>query len=250
MHTHIAAGPGVGRPAAPAARVHSWISGPRHDPRVASREGPADRGRRRARELLVDLGREARNARLGAGLSQGSVARAAATSRSSVSRIERGRAPRASVDRVTTVLAVVGLDLGARAYPAGPPIRDVAHLRLLARFRARIGPSWRWRPEVPIGGTGDLRAWDGVLVRDGRVVAIEAETRLHDVQALLRRVAAKRRDGAADRLVLVVADTRANREVAQVARPEFVAAFPADARSAWLALAAGLPPPDDALVLV
>ena len=129
-------------------------------------------------------------------------------------------------------LAVVGLDLAVRAYPAGPPIRDVAHLRLLARFRERIGTGWRWRPEVPIGGSGDLRAWDGVLVRDGRVAAIEAETRLRDVQALLRRVAAKRRDGAADRLVLVVADTRTNREIVHATRPEFVAAFPADARSA------------------
>lgn len=241
---------GVGRSTAPGASVNARISTPRHDRRMASREGAADRGRRRAHELLVDLGREARNARLGAGLSQGSVARAAGTSRSSVSRIERGRAPCASVERVATVLAVVGLDLGARAYPAGPPVRDVAHLRLLARFRERIGSSWHWRPEVPVGGTGDARAWDGVLVRDGQVVAIEAETRLHDVQALLRRVAAKRRDGAADRLVLVMADTRANREVVHIARPEFVGAFPADARSAWPALAAGLPPPDDALVLV
>jgi hypothetical protein len=89
-----------------------------------------------------------------------------------------------------------------------------------------------------------------VLVRDARVVAVEAETRLRDVQALLRRVAAKRRDGAADRLVLVVADTRTNREVVRVAQPEFVAAFPADARTAWSALAAGLPPPGDSLILV
>src|SRR5450759_5325348 len=229
-------------------RVDPRISAARHDRRVASRESPADRGRRRARELIVEIGREAMNARLAAGLSQASVARAARTSRSSVSRIEGGRAPRVSVERVATVLAVVGLDLAVRAYPAGPPIRDAAHIRLLARFRQRIGPGWRWRPEVPIGAPGDLRAWDGVLVRDGRVVAIEAETRLRDVQALLRRVAAKRRDGAADRLVLVVSDTRTNREVVHVARPEFVAAFPADARTAWSALAAGLAPPDDALI--
>jgi hypothetical protein len=81
-------------------------------------------------------------------------------------------------------------------------------------------------------------------------VAIEAETRLHDVQALLRRVASKRRDGAAGRLVLVVADTRTNREVVRAARPEFVATFPADTRSIWPAVVAGFPPPHDALVLV
>jgi len=86
--------------------------------------------------------------------------------------------------------------------------------------------------------------WSGA----GQVIAIEAEIRLYDVQALLRRIAAKRRDGAADRLVLVVADTRTYREVVPAARPEFGAAFPADARSTWPALVAGLPPPDDALV--
>ena len=176
--------------------VHRPISAVRHDRRVASRESPVDRGRRRARELLVDIGREAMNARLGAGLSQDSVARAARTSRSSMSRIEGGRAPRVSVERVSNVLVAVGMDLALRAYPAGPPVRDAAHIRLLARFRERIGPGWRWRPEVPIGAPGELRAWDGVLVRDGCVVAIEAETRLRDVQALLRRLAVKRRDGA------------------------------------------------------
>jgi hypothetical protein len=82
------------------------------------------------------------------------------------------------------------------------------------------------------------------------VVAIEAETRLHDVQALLRRMAAKRRDGAADRLVLVVADTRTNRDVVRIARGEFLAVFPADARSTWSALGDGLPPTDDGMVLV
>lgn len=167
-----------------------------------------------------------------------------------MSRIERGRSPHVSLERVVTVLAVVGLDLGARAYPAGPPIRDLAHLRLLARFRGRIGSSWRWRPEVAIGSAGDARAWDGVLTRNGQAVAVEGETRLHDVQALLRRVAGKRRDGGVDRLVLVVADTRANREVVRIARPELVAAFPADSRRAWPALAAGMLPPDDAVVLV
>ena len=97
---------------------------------------------------------------------------------------------------------------------------------------------------------GDQPAWDGVLVGNGRVVAVEAETRLHDVQALLRRMAAKRRDSAVSCLVLVVADTRTNRDVVRVARGEFLAVFPADTRSTWTALGDGLPPPDDGLVLV
>jgi hypothetical protein len=50
--------------------------------------------------------------------------------------------------------------------------------------------------------------------------------------------------------VLVVADTRSNRDVVRIARGEFLAVFPADARNTWSALGDGLPPTDDGIVLV
>jgi hypothetical protein len=43
--------------------------------------------------------------------------------------------------------------------------------------------------------------------------AIELETRIRDVQALLRRVDLKRRDDPATSFLLLVADTRSNRLV-------------------------------------
>jgi hypothetical protein len=73
----------------------------------------------------------------------------------------------------------------------------------------------RWKSEVPIPITGDQRAWDAVVSGSGQGrVAIEAETRLRDIQALQRRVALKRRDDPSiDSVVLLVAGTRGNRFV-------------------------------------
>ena len=110
------------------------------------------------------------------------------------------------------LLAVVGLELSARAYPAGRPIRDRAQLALLARFRAGLGAPVRIQTEVPLPIPGDDRAWDLVLTVGSAQIAVEAETRPRDVQALLRRIATKRRDDPRiAHLILALADTRHNR---------------------------------------
>jgi hypothetical protein len=98
----------------------------------------------------------------------------------------------------------------------------------------------------------DKRAWDSVWTHrsTGLVVHVEAESRLGDVQALLRRLALKRRDGAATRLVLVVADTRQNRAVSRAAARELVAAFPADVRHAMSRLREGRDPGADVMVVL
>jgi hypothetical protein len=156
-----------------------------------------------------------------------------------VSRIESGRAPWLRVDQAGRLAAVVGLELAVRLYPRGEPIRDAAHLRLLERLRARIGPMWRWRTEVPLPLPGDRRAWDAVVSRAGIVIAIEAETKLTDIQALERRLALKRRDGGIDRVVLLVARTARNQEAIRAAGAGLIAAFPIRARTVLRALEEG-----------
>jgi transcriptional regulator with XRE-family HTH domain len=92
-----------------------------------SRIANADRTARRLRERL---GSELRTARLAAGLPLDQVARAVRLSPSEVSRIERGLAPWLDLVTLGRLAAIVGLDLSVRLYPAGEPVRDVAHLRL------------------------------------------------------------------------------------------------------------------------
>jgi hypothetical protein len=142
------------------------------------------------------------------------------------------------------------MELSARAYPAGPALRDAAHLALLERLRKWIGAAFTWRTEVPLGPPGDQRAWDAVLTGIGVRIAVEAETRLRDLQALLRRLELKRRDGQVDRLVLLVADTRANRAFLRVASGLLVQSFPVPHAVALAALSDGRDPGGDAIVLL
>jgi transcriptional regulator with XRE-family HTH domain len=194
---------------------------------------------------------ELREARLAAGLSQLAVGDAARMSYSEVSRIERARLPGVSVDQFCRLFAVVGLDFSARSYPFGLPLRDAAQVALLARFEAVLHPSLRLRREVPLPNNSDLRAWDAVIYGAGPAVAVEAETRLRDVQALLRRIGLKNRDGDGDvaRLILLVADTRTNRRVLGETQSLF-GEFPVGPRSALAALRSGSDPGGSGIVIL
>lgn len=172
-----------------------------------------DRGRRDAQEHVRLIGRELRDARLSADLSQAAVARAVDCSRAEISRIERGESMAVPVSRLEPIAAVLGLRLSVRLYPAGRPIRDAPQLALLARFRALLHPCLRYVPETVLGGAGDLRAWDAAIHGTGWTSLHDAETRIRDVQAIQRRTALKRRDSGTDRVGLVLADTRFHRQL-------------------------------------
>src|SRR4029450_9470554 len=119
------------------------------------------------------------------------------------------------------VAAVLGLELSIRAYPAGDPIRDLAHARLLERLHRDLHPSLRWHTEGPFPTPGDLRAWDAVTGRDHWRLGIEAETVIDDTQALDRKIALKVRDGGVDRVLLLVTDTPRNRRALAAAGAAF-----------------------------
>jgi hypothetical protein len=70
--------------------------------------------------------------------------------------------------------------------------------------------------EVPLPRRDDRpeqRAWDLVISGNGERTAAEFEARLYDLQAQERRWKLKLRDDPVDHLLVVVADTRANRRV-------------------------------------
>ena len=203
---------------------------------MAPKERAVDRGSRIARLLLAQLGREIRDARLAAGLTQVQVALACGLAASYISRIERGGAPGVSLRHLARILSVVGLDLTARAYPAGSPLRDAAHIALLGRLRARVAPSLTWRTEVPLPNAGDPRAWDAMITGPRLRMGVEAETRPRDLQALDRRLSLKQRDGGVDHVVLLLADTRANRAFRREFGDVLRVNYPVDGR---VALAVG-----------
>lgn len=203
---------------------------------------------RRARQLLVDAGREIRAARLTHALSQRTLAVAVGISQTQLSRIERGTYRAANLETLTRIGAALGLDLSVKWFPVGEPIRDRAHAALLERFRHAVGEAWTWAAEVPLPALGDRRAWDRTLRRNGLLIGVEAETRPTDMQELQRRLQLKKRDGRVTRLILVLADTEWCRRLARL--NDLDATFPVPGRVALRALVDGRDPGGDAVILI
>lgn len=212
-------------------------------------DAAADRGARRSRSLRARLAADLEAARISAGLSYRELGRRSGIDCQRVTLAPRGDPQALTIDIAARIAPVVGLELGASLHPDGDPVRDTAHLALIRRFRARLGPELVWRSEVPVPITGDLRSADGVIEGPNVEIYVEAETRVGDVQALERSIAGKRRDLGIARVILLVADTRHNRDV--IARvPELRSRFPIGTRAAIAALSRGRAPAGDALVII
>ncbi len=207
-----------------------------------------DTGRRDAQRLRQQLGTELRDARLTAGVSQQHLATVTGVSQPVVSRLERAERG-ATLETVALLGAALGHRLSLKLYPNGSPVRDAAQLGLLRRFRDEVDPGWGWASEVLVGTSGDQRAWDGYLSGPG-TVGIDAETRLHDIQALQRRCEAKARDSGVDRIVLLVADTHHNRRVLREHREALRSTFPQDTRAMLASLRAGKLPTASGIVVL
>jgi hypothetical protein len=171
-------------------------------------------------------------------------------SHAAISRVEWGHSPHVPIERLARLADVVGLDLTLRAYPSGDPVRDAGQIALLRRFRARIHPSLGWTTEVPLPIPGDRRAWDACVDGQGWRLPIEAETSLHDLQALDRRLAIKARDGGVDRLIVVVNGSHANRRVLSATRESLRGRFPLDTRAVLAALADAVRPRASGIVVL
>jgi hypothetical protein len=225
--------------------------------RMPARRPEVEAGLARGRRLVAELSRELDDGIRAAGLSYASVGRAVGLSGDQVARFARGDVRRVDLVRLAALFATVGLDLTARAYPAGDALRDRPQLAVLERFRRRIHPTVRFRYEVPVvdqtvlgSGPVDRRAWDAVIEVGGSAVAIEAESKVRDLQELLRRLALKRRDGDVDRLVLVLNETAHHRRVVEAAAEPLRAQFPGSPRGAMRALRRGTVPAADTIVLL
>ena len=164
----------------------------------------------------------------------------------------RGRS-RPIPDFVQAAIAarLVGLELSVRCYPAPGQLRDAAHIALIQRLLARLGPGIRHRLEAAIR-PGDQRAWDVLLIIGAVRVGVIAETRIRDLQALLRREHLKQAeaDGRVDHLLLLVSNTRHNRAALAEAGEALTATFPLTPRAVLTSLARGEAPPASGVVIL
>jgi hypothetical protein len=103
---------------------------------------------------------------------------------------------------------------------------------------------------VLLPGVGDRRAWDLLLRIGAQVVGVELETRIRDIQWLVRRIRERERDGGADVVLLVLSDSAVNRRLL----PELLEAlgprFETPSRSIVAALRGGSPVPGSGVILI
>jgi transcriptional regulator with XRE-family HTH domain len=196
------------------------------------------------------MGDEIRSARLGLGISIAAAAAAVGLSHSVFARIERGESTGVTVEQLCLACAAAGLRFSGNAYPDAPGVRDAGHTKLLQRFRDQLPPGTPWRTEVGVPIAGDLRAWDATAELMRRIIAIEAEMRVVNAQAVDRRVSLKRRDSGIEIVILLVADTKGNRATLAADREALRANFPLDSRQILAAIRSGRPPASSGVLLL
>lgn len=197
-----------------------------------------------------ELAHEIRNARVSSGLSQRAAGHRVGMSHAQFGRIERAKLDELTFDQAGRAYAAVGLRLIVRAVPGGDPALDAGQLALLDRFRRRVPGTVPMGTEVPLPIPGDRRAWDGFIRIGGVAIGVEAEARIRDAQAVDRRCALKRRDGGVDIVILLVADTRANRRMLALHREALRSNFPLDTRQVLASLRSGHAPSASGIVVL
>lgn len=201
--------------------------------------------------LRREAGRELRAARLAAGVPMRALAVRLGWSRSKISRIELARSPAVTVEDLSRLGALLGVRLAVRFYPDGAVrVRDAGQVELLATLNARMHARWSSRQEVPMPLAGDRRAADQLSVIPGCRLMVEAYRRLADFQAQLRAARLKQRDLGADRLLILLEDTRLNRLALRSLGGEDGRSLPVPPRRMLAALAAGVDPGADGVLLL
>lgn len=209
-----------------------------------------DLGSRRGDRLVRELAGSAREARLAAGLSQREVAAALGVSAAQIGRYERAEPPLPDLRQAARLMQLPGRDLVVSLYPAGGPLRDAGHAALTERLLALLHPRLSHRLEAPMPIARDQRAWDVLLDFGTARAGVAVETRLRDWQALLRREQLKIRDSGADHLILVLADSHANRRAVRDAGAALRHELPLDGRALLPALRNGRNPGAGGLLML
>ncbi len=178
------------------------------------------------------------------------IAARLAWSKSKVSRIERGLSRRVSFEDLGRLAATVGLRASLKLFPAGQALRDIGQVQLLAALNARMHTVWHNLQEVPMPSRGDFRAADQLSTIAGCRLMVEAYRRFSDSQLQTRSARTKQRDLGADRLLLLLEDTKTNRAAVTAAGEDLRRSFPVSQRAMLAALGAGRDPGGDGIVLL
>jgi len=204
---------------------------------------------RTAARLHRAAGEDVARLRSDAGVTEAALARASGVDGGFLCRIEHGT-ERPSLETYARLAAALGADLHLRLYPnTGPAIRDRHQAGILEALISVAHP--RWRPFLEIAVRTPARGWIDAGLHDPRAavfVSTEIQSELRRLEQLLRWSETKAAslpswdgwthlgDAPTVSRLLVVRDTRTNRNVAASFRRQLRAAYPADPLDALEAL--------------
>jgi len=217
---------------------------------MATRETRQQRGRRLGMQALRRVVTELRDERQLAALSQRSLAQQLGVSQAEVSRLEQFEFPTVSLVRLSETAAILGLELSVSLHRKGDAVRDSGQQAAVARFLACLSPAYTASREVLLPHVGDQRSWDILLRLDGLLIGVELETRIRDVQALVRRIRERERDGGADEVMLVVSDTAHNRALVGQLREALGPRYATPPSLVLAALRKGRPVPGSGVLVI
>lgn len=217
--------------------------------------------KRQDQAARASLGAEVARLRLDAGLSRAVLARAAGLDASYLADVENGIA-NPSIETCVRLALALGADFPVRLYPStGPSIHD-RHQSAIAETTLRAAHA-RWTQFIEIAVRRPSRGWIDLGFhdrRDGVFVATEIQSELRRIEQLVRWSEAKAEslpswegwsqlgDEPTVSRLLIVRDTRTSRAIADGARLQLRAAYPADGRDALESLCRGGPWPGAAIL--
>ncbi|MCA1588569.1 MAG: hypothetical protein LC744_07935 [Chloroflexi bacterium] len=169
------------------------------------------------------------------------------TSQPTISRIERATAE-ADLTLLAMIGTVIGLDLVVAVYPGGAPVRDAGHIKLTYRLQGLLPTEFVWQTEQVMPAPGDQRSIDAIIRNPPLRTGFELESRLVDGQAVARRALLKQRDANLACMILVFADTTANRRAVASSEATLRPAFPLGARQLLFALRSHRTPPANGIL--
>jgi transcriptional regulator with XRE-family HTH domain len=220
---------------------------------VASKQTRVVRGRRRSSLLVARALQELATVPMTLGVSQRAMAQELGWSQSRLWRMEAGKSDEVSVKALCEMASVLGLEASFGLHPLGDPIRDKGQQALGYRLNARLAPVWRVTNETLLPMPGDLRSWDKLLrltVEPHQRVGVDLETRIRDIQALVRRTRLRERDGGVDRILLVLSDSATNRRLVDELRDSLGSDYATSTRLLLRGLRAGSPLPGSGVIVI
>ncbi len=180
------------------------------------------------------------------------MARELGCSQSQVWRIEAEQGEITLV-RLSEMASVLGLELSVGLHELGDPIRDRGQQALAKRFEVGLSPKWSVTSETLLPLPGDLRAWDKLLRLGGaprHLVGVDLETRIRDIQALVRRTRLRERDGGVDAILIVLSDSAINRRLVGQLREALGTDYATAPRAILRALREGSALPGSGVILI